>query len=51
MPKEDEAAFQDLTERVTTLSLTRDEMYAVIDEFTEYTYKLIELKEATRPTT
>jgi cytochrome P450 len=46
VPKEDEAAFQDLTERVTTLSLTRDEMYAVIDEFTEFTYKLIELKEA-----
>jgi cytochrome P450 len=46
VPKEDEPLFQDLTERATTLSLTRDEMYAVIDEFTEYTYKLIDLKEA-----
>jgi cytochrome P450 len=46
VPQEDERGFQELTERVTTLSLSRDEQYAVIEEFTEYCYKLIALKEA-----
>jgi cytochrome P450 len=45
VPQADEHGFQELTERVTTLTLTRDEQLAVVDEFTEYCYKLIELKE------
>jgi cytochrome P450 len=46
VPEEDEVMFQELTERMTTLSLTRDEQYQVIGEFAEFCDRLIALKQS-----
>ncbi|MGH3438337.1 MAG: cytochrome P450 [Sciscionella sp.] len=46
VPLEEEDRFHELTERLTTLSLTREEQYAVVDEFTEFCNEIVKLKEA-----
>src|SRR6476659_6450052 len=46
VPREDEAMFQELTERMTTLSLSREEQYEVIGEFAAFCDRLISLKES-----
>jgi len=45
VPAADEPRFQELTEVMTTLALSREEQYAVMDEFTEFCYRIVALKE------
>lgn len=46
VPLEEEDRFQELTERLTTLSLTREQQYAVVNEFSEFCDEIVKLKEA-----
>jgi cytochrome P450 len=45
VPAEDEPLFHELTERMDTLSATREEQYRALDDFAEYAFSLIALKE------